>query len=303
MNYAHNEAILPDEFNAASDPTLDFERRKRSGETSSTKADVRQNGLLQFFAELRRRHVCRAATMYAIAFWLICQVVELIAPELKLPEWTLRLVIVFGLIGFPIALVFSWLVDITPGGVVVDHDREPVEPRVIDAPRQRPIDRAIDGCLVLAALVIASQLMIGSFGGDPDTDSIGTPRIAVLPFRIASGSGADTLAEGLIAELQHELTSRAGATVIAPEKEYLGDSCFKLSGAVGVHGDIVRVTATIVDNDTGEVTWTRVFQQPIKDSLAVPATLARDIVSALPIPHETSRVSESEPPENKYHAT
>ncbi len=70
-----------------------------------------------FLRELKRRKVFRVAAVYAIAGWLILQVVETIFPRLNLPDWSITFVIVFVIIGFPIALILAWAFELTPEGV------------------------------------------------------------------------------------------------------------------------------------------------------------------------------------------
>ena len=70
-----------------------------------------------FFSELKRRSVFRVGAAYAVVSWLILQVVDVALPRLGLPDWTITLILVLLLIGFPIALVLAWAFDLTPEGV------------------------------------------------------------------------------------------------------------------------------------------------------------------------------------------
>ncbi len=70
-----------------------------------------------FFRELQRRKVYRVAVAYLIAAGAIIQIASAIFPAWELPNWSLRLVIVLLLIGFPIALIFAWAFDVTPEGI------------------------------------------------------------------------------------------------------------------------------------------------------------------------------------------
>ena len=63
---------------------------------------------MSFFAELKRRNVYRVAALYIIVSWLVLQTTDVITSFLPLPEWTARLILVLLLVGFPVALVFSW---------------------------------------------------------------------------------------------------------------------------------------------------------------------------------------------------
>ncbi|HEV2607822.1 MAG TPA: hypothetical protein VGT79_07560, partial [Xanthomonadaceae bacterium] len=69
-----------------------------------------------FLAELKRRNVLRAATLYAAGAWLIVQVITQVGPVFDLPSSTQRWAIVALVIGFPIAMLLSWFYRLTPEG-------------------------------------------------------------------------------------------------------------------------------------------------------------------------------------------
>ena len=70
-----------------------------------------------FFQELQRRKVYRVAAAYVIAAGFIIQIGSAVIPAWELPNWTLRLVIVLLLVGFPVALILAWAYDVTPQGI------------------------------------------------------------------------------------------------------------------------------------------------------------------------------------------
>ena len=72
-----------------------------------------------FFEELQRRKVYRVAAAYIIAAGFIIQIGSAVFPAWELPNWTLRLVVVVLLMGFPIALILAWAYDVTPQGIRV----------------------------------------------------------------------------------------------------------------------------------------------------------------------------------------
>ena len=67
---------------------------------------------MSFWGELKRRNVYKVAIAYAIVAWLILQAVATVFPMLQLPEWSMTLVTVFVIIGFPFALLFALLPEI-----------------------------------------------------------------------------------------------------------------------------------------------------------------------------------------------
>ena len=74
-----------------------------------------------FYAELKRRRVFRVAVVYAVVGWLVIQVAETVFPPLGLPDWTVPFVILLGLLGFPIALVLAWALELTPECLRLTH--------------------------------------------------------------------------------------------------------------------------------------------------------------------------------------
>ena len=237
------------------------------------------HGILGFLSELRRRRVCRAATMYSVALWLIVQIVELVAPEIGLPHWTLKLVILFGLLGFPITLILSWMLEITPDGIVIDDDKERSrEPRK----SVRLLDRIIDLSLVIVALLIGMQLAASAVDTARASDALEVQKIVVEPFRVSAGSEYVAWSEGLVVELHHALATKTGMTVIAPRDPYEVQHSLRLTGAVSIQGARIHVTVTVVDSDSGVVTWSQKFLSSHSNELRSPDTIAAAIVDALP---------------------
>src|SRR5262249_28793980 len=66
-----------------------------------------------FFAELKRRNVYKVAVAYLVSAWLI-QAASIFLPAFHAPDWTMQIVILILVIGFPIALISSWAFEITP---------------------------------------------------------------------------------------------------------------------------------------------------------------------------------------------
>lgn len=239
------------------------------------------NGLLRFIEELRRRRVCRAATLYSVALWLICQVVELVYIELGLPEWTLKFVIVIGLVGLPLVLILSWVGDLTPHGFVTDGGQSNPSIGAQSQDSRRPFDCLIDCGLLIVALVIGLQLAIATTSAASDESTLLPDTIAVLPFDVASPE-AEFLAQGLLADLQYVLTTEANVVVIVPRDPGNTTDGLSLGGTVITSGEKVRVTVSIIDNRTRELIWTKVFQQSQSTDIAATSRLAREIVASVP---------------------
>ena len=58
---------------------------------------------------------------YAVGAWLILQIGEVTFDPLDLPEWSMRLLVLAAICGFPIALLLAWLIDVRPEGLIFDR--------------------------------------------------------------------------------------------------------------------------------------------------------------------------------------
>ena len=68
-----------------------------------------------FFAELKRRNVHKAAIVYAVIAWLLIQVA--LIPVLEAPTWTIKTLVGLLLLGFAVVLFVSWAFEATPEGM------------------------------------------------------------------------------------------------------------------------------------------------------------------------------------------
>jgi hypothetical protein len=82
-----------------------------------------------FFAELKRRNVYKVAVAYIVAGWALAQGIAQVFPVFDVPNWTIRLIVLLIIIGFPIALVLAWAFELTPKGLKRTEDADLVRPR------------------------------------------------------------------------------------------------------------------------------------------------------------------------------
>jgi hypothetical protein len=80
---------------------------------------------MSLFAELKRRHVFRMGGAYLALGWVVTQVTATVAPALGMPEWTLKLVVWLGIIGFPLIVAFAWAYELTPEGIRRESELPP----------------------------------------------------------------------------------------------------------------------------------------------------------------------------------
>ena len=100
------------------------------------------------YEELKRRNVVRVGVAYLVIGWVLVEVSNTIAPMMSLPEWAPRLILYVLIIGFPVALFFSWAYELTSQGVkkTAEVDRDDS----ITHSTGRKLDFVIIGTLVLA---------------------------------------------------------------------------------------------------------------------------------------------------------
>ena len=85
----------------------------------------------QFWQELKRRKVLRVITVYAAIAFVMLQLVEILAPSLRLPEWTMNFILVLLIVGFIITVIVSWIYDIHPEGGIVKTEPDKVKAEVV----------------------------------------------------------------------------------------------------------------------------------------------------------------------------
>ena len=136
----------------------------------------------KFFSELKRREVYKVAIAYGITAWLIAQIAGLVSSSFKLPSWVMQMIITILIIGFPIALILSWVFELTSKGII---KTKPMASYPTDA------NKRIEGRLVVGILVLIGMLMIGGwwtwqeFGFDKKAP---IRSLVVLPFDNYTGS-------------------------------------------------------------------------------------------------------------------
>lgn len=117
---------------------------------------------MSFWAELKRRNVFKVGAAYTLVAWLAIQIVNNFFPPLGLPEWSLSLVAFLIVLGFPFALVFAWIFEMTPEGIKPTAMVEPGTSRA-GITGQR-LNYAILGLLVLAVGFLLVDRYV--FGGN-----------------------------------------------------------------------------------------------------------------------------------------
>ena len=71
---------------------------------------------MAFLAELKRRRVGKVAIAYGAVAWAATESASVVLPALHVPDWAMTLIVVFLLVGFPVAMVLAWVFDVDRTG-------------------------------------------------------------------------------------------------------------------------------------------------------------------------------------------
>ena len=108
--------------------------------------------LKKFFSELKRREVYKVAIAYGITAWLIAQISGLISTSFEFPSWVMQMIITILIVGFPIALILSWIFEVSSKGI---KKTAPLASDGLD--ENKPMETR----LVIGILVLIGLLMVG----------------------------------------------------------------------------------------------------------------------------------------------
>ena len=230
---------------------------------------------MSFYEELKRRNVVRAAVLYCVSSWLVLQVAALLFEALELPPSTLRLVLIVLVLGFPLFLAFSWVYQLTPGGLKREARDDP------DESATRTTGRTIDVLIVLLLVVIIAVMAAGYLLPDhPGTaGSSATDRsIAVLPFANRSAREEDVFfVDGIHDDILTQLARIGSLTVISRTSVERFRNTMRstreigallgvrhiLEGGVQRAGDSVRINVQLIDVATDAHLWAQTYDREL----------------------------------------
>ena len=235
-----------------------------------------------FFEELQRRKVYRVAAAYIVAAGFLIQIASAAFPAWELPNWSVRLVIVLLLVGFPIALVLAWAYDITPQGIQGT-------PKIPGVHRRRNLILLIVTAIIISAS--AGFLLLPRAVWQKIDKSV-----AVLPFQnLSSDPDNAYFADGIQEEVLTRLTKIGDLKVIsrtstqgyqsqpgnlAEIAKQLGVANI-LEGSVQKAGNQVRVNVHLVNVQTGSQLWAETYDRKLSDIFSVETEIAKGIAESL----------------------
>jgi len=275
---------------------------------------------MSFFNELKRRNVVRMGVLYIVASWVVLQISDVIFDPLGVPPWVFRLLLSLLALGFPFALIFSWIFELTPQGLKRERDIDSSQSIVHHTGHRMNIMIVVLLVLAIGGLVANRLIPRVVIPDDAETVSESAIRaveedtavqdeksIAVLPFVNMSGDqDNEYFSDGLSEELLNSLVRLGGLKVTGRTSSF----AFKgqnldlreigrrlnvanvLEGSVRKAGTRVRITVQLVKASDGYHLWSDTFDRELDDIFAIQAEIADRVTQAL---HVTLMGGEADP--------
>ena len=234
-----------------------------------------------YFEELKRRKVVQVSIAYVVGAWVLMQVADATFEPLNLPEWSTSLVLWLLILGFPVAIILAWALEVTPEGIKRTQKRR--------------------------KLAAAAQKAA--------TSGEKVSSIAVLPFKdMSPDKDQDHFCEGMAEEIINSLARIPGVQVASRTSSFqFKDTTMDidsighqlnvhtvLEGSVRKAGEQLRVTAQLINVDDGYHIWSEGFDRELKDVFGIQKEIAENVAKAfkLSISPDTEKAIERQPTQN-----
>src|SRR5881394_555495 len=251
-----------------------------------------------FFAELKRRNVYKVAVAYAIIAWLLIQAASILFPTFEAPAWAMRIFVTAVALGFPIALILAWALELTPEGIKLTESGN----GDLAKPTRSKVwiyIAAIGGVLSVGLFSLGRYTAVrtSSPGSVQSADpSLPAKSIAVLPFENLSEEKANAyFASGIQDEIMTRLAKIADLKVISrtstqqykSSPENLREIAKQLGvahvveGSVQKSGDAVRVNVRLIKATNDSQLWADTFDRKLIDIFSVESDVAKAVADQL----------------------
>ena len=247
-----------------------------------------------FFAELKRRNVYKVAVAYLVAGWALAQGVAQVLPVFSVPNWVIQLLVVFIVMGLPVALGLAWAFELTPEGL----KRTETADAMPEATRKKKYVWIY--VVVIGAAISLGLFFLGRYSAAPAQNAAANgsaKSIAVLPFENLSDNKQNTyFADGVQDQILTNLARVADLRVISHTtvRQYksgeprnlreigrqLGVTHI-LEGSVQRADDRLRIAAQLIDARTDSQVWAETYDRAAADLFAIQSELAESIVAQL----------------------
>src|SRR6185503_3878003 len=108
--------------------------------------------MAEFFAELKRRHIYRVGAAYLVVAWTLAQFIGVLWQVFGFAPWIAQLAFFVFAVGFPVALVATWMSEAKPQQAIASAVRA----------ESTTVDWALFGALGIVILLIGYQQLAPS---------------------------------------------------------------------------------------------------------------------------------------------
>ena len=249
---------------------------------------------MKFFEELKRRNVFKETFAYLVVSWVLLQVASTILPIVDAPDWVLKTLTFFLVLGLPVWIFFSWAYQITPEGFEKTKNINETQSGTLQSNKRLNI-------LILIGLLAAITV---SFFNRPEltvfssNDVVLEKSIAVLPFDdYSSGGDTEWFCDGVTEDIRTNLLKIKGISKVIshtsvekfknsdktiPEiAKELGVS-FVLEGNVRKYKDEIIITAKLIDSNDKQI-WAENYNDNFDKVFEIQNNVAKQITQKLQI--------------------
>jgi TolB-like protein/tetratricopeptide (TPR) repeat protein len=287
---------------------------------------------LSIFNELKRRNVLRVGAAYVVVAWLLIQVAETIFPLFGFDDTPARIVVIVLAIGLVPSMIFAWVFELTPEGLVRDKDID--RSQIGISKSSQKLNRMI---IVVLALALG-YFMFDKFVLDPAedvqiaesahqegrsaalTESHRDKSIAVLPFSNLSAEEsnrffADGIHDDLLTRISNiqdiKTISRSSVMAYRDSDKSLRSIAKELrvstilEGGVQRAGDQVRINLKLIDVESDVNLWAQTYTRELSATnvFAVQAEITEAVAGALKaVLSEDERKQVEKPPTTNLQA-
>ncbi|MEA1887505.1 MAG: hypothetical protein U9N72_09885 [Bacteroidota bacterium] len=228
---------------------------------------TKKKRVIRFWQELKRRKVIHVVVVYATSSFVIIELVNNLFEPLYLPDWTPTMVIIILAIGFPFALIFSWIFDVSRKGVTRTGSNNNVTVEKIS-----PLKK--------------------------ESKSVQENSIVILPFEdMSPDKDNEYFCDGITEEIINALTkikdlyvvARTSAFAFKGQKTDVREIGNKLGvetlleGSVRKSNNKLRITAQLINIENGFHLWSESFDREAADIFAIQDEIAMQIVNKLKV--------------------
>ncbi|KAA9131284.1 tetratricopeptide repeat protein [Marinihelvus fidelis] len=250
--------------------------------------------------ELTRRKVLRTMGGYAVAVFVVLQLMDAAVEPLRLPEWFPTLVVLALILGFPIVFVLAWQFDLTGKGVRMTESARLLRPGqtlalfsfmlVATGALGLGFYQYYSGVFEDATSAPAAETQVAHDYSAPENS------IAVLPFVDMSAGGDQAyLSDGMAEEILNLLAGVEGLRVAARTSSFAFRGAEEdisrigralnvrsvLEGSIRTSGNKIRLTAQLIDVESGFHIWSKNYDAELDDVFAMQDEVASAIAGEL----------------------